>query len=210
MSKFPTKVTSTLSETGISLFNKEDLEKIYGFDEHYCFWGKEDSDVHYQLEQLGIVKKYNSEQIIAFHQYHEHLGESNLIPFQWRRYIQSYFDFHRKYKKIENKDWGRVCNPKERILLLADTKKIEYNHHPEFFSYFIDYIYKQNNLYIELLFQDKMFSQYNKPVYKFLRKLSILSKKHLKFEFELITLFHKNYTSNLQIQRQLYILLVIT
>ena len=55
--------------TGSGIYPKKALEEIHGFDEFYHFYGSEDEDLFTRLENLGLNKRQESENLLL-HQWH--------------------------------------------------------------------------------------------------------------------------------------------
>ena len=78
------KPTHTGHITGSALYPKKTLEAIHGFDEFYHFYGSEDEDLFIRLENFG-VKKISEPQNMLAHQWHsrypsEEKDELSKIP----------------------------------------------------------------------------------------------------------------------------------
>ncbi|KQB44222.1 putative beta-glycosyltransferase Glycosyltransferase family 2 [Flavobacterium daejeonense] len=57
--------------TGLTLFSKEMLFEIGGYDEFYHFWGAEDTDVHLKIIAKGYQINYYDKDLILLHQWHK-------------------------------------------------------------------------------------------------------------------------------------------
>jgi hypothetical protein len=56
---------------GAAGINREDYEKINGYDENYIGWGNEDDDVGQRLYRIGVQGKNISREDFPIHLYHE-------------------------------------------------------------------------------------------------------------------------------------------
>jgi glycosyltransferase involved in cell wall biosynthesis len=61
---------SQVGAKGLSLFPLKALNEIHGFDEFLHFWGAEDEDVHYRLENAGYQSLFYDQEILMLHQWH--------------------------------------------------------------------------------------------------------------------------------------------
>ena len=61
---------STIGAQGLSLFPMIALNKINGFDEFYHFWGAEDTDIHFRMQNAGFEVEFYDLEILMLHQWH--------------------------------------------------------------------------------------------------------------------------------------------
>lgn len=70
---------------GMTMFTRNAIEKVNGWDENFVGWGGEDNVQTLKVERLGLT--YNTCEFDAYHLYHEHIIR------------------HEKYYKINKKRW---------------------------------------------------------------------------------------------------------
>lgn len=75
--KYAIKHFSNHEATGISLFPKQKLMDIGGFDEFYHGWGSEDTDVHVRLKNTGVPVVFFDAEVLVLHQWHPKTYRSN-------------------------------------------------------------------------------------------------------------------------------------
>lgn len=69
--------------TGMTLYHREKLMSINGYDEYYHGWGSEDTDVHFRFINSGFEVKYFDSSILMLHQWHPktYRSKDSLAPF---------------------------------------------------------------------------------------------------------------------------------
>ncbi|HEX5001887.1 MAG TPA: glycosyltransferase family A protein [Bacteroidia bacterium] len=95
---------------GLGLISRDVLAKMNGYDEFYCYWGKEDNDIESRLRNVGVETIFYDESVLLFHIYHETVHQKHaLIPDNWLNFQDSYYKYS-KDEPIRNLefDWGVV------------------------------------------------------------------------------------------------------
>ncbi|RED38208.1 galactosyltransferase-like protein [Winogradskyella eximia] len=115
---------------GISLYPKEALFAINGFDEFFNCWGSEDEDVISRLMFYGLEMNFYNENTLVYHQYHKPFKElKHKLLSKELSYNQVRFHNDKKRKLNENaktikvnldKNWGEIID-EERYNTLVNT-----------------------------------------------------------------------------------------
>jgi len=99
--------------TGTTLFPKEFLMEINGYDEFYHGWGAEDTDVHIRFKNSGFPVIFHNERILVKHQWHPKAYRSNKSnnPFHstLEKVNNSYMHFTSQSKRSKvniHREWG--------------------------------------------------------------------------------------------------------
>lgn len=132
--EYAIKHFSTHEATGISLFPKQKLIDIRGFDEFYHGWGSEDTDVHVRLKNLGIPVVFFDSEVLVLHQWHTKTYRTN----------QSASPYHKRLEKINanylkntlqlgitvantQQDWGLEPTSEDYEMLKKPTLSIRFS-----------------------------------------------------------------------------------
>jgi glycosyltransferase involved in cell wall biosynthesis len=128
-STYVIKHKSTIHATGITLFPKNVLAKVNGYDEFYHGWGSEDTDVHNRINKLGVPIHFYDSEVLLLHQWHEKSYRSLLSDFpfhtQLERINQKYLESSKLNSSITaNKgvEWGKP-------FLGKGYQKLDYSDH---------------------------------------------------------------------------------
>ncbi len=128
--EYKVKHFSTKEATGMTLYPKQLLEKINGFDEFYHGWGSEDTDVHIRLQNAGYKIDFYTQSVLLLHQWHSKIYRSkdSIEPFHsnLEQINQQYLQQVISSKRItanEIFDWGKQINSVDFDTI--NIKKIE-------------------------------------------------------------------------------------
>lgn len=106
--------------TGTTLFPKDKLLEVNGFDEFYHGWGAEDTDIHLRLRQLGLKTEFYNKQVLVKHQWHPKAYRSKFStsPFHssLERINHSYMNLTQSNKRIKANldfEWGKIPTNQE-------------------------------------------------------------------------------------------------
>lgn len=110
---------------GLSFFKLDYLLKIDGYDEFFHFWGAEDQDVHFRLQNAGFHSEFYNKEILLLHQWHkifENLEKKELTQEPLFADIFAFnkqkMRFNQKNKTIVNHaNWGELITEQEFQLL---------------------------------------------------------------------------------------------
>ncbi len=121
---------------GAGLYQKSSLEDIQGFDEFYHFYGSEDEDLFIRLENSGLKRNQNQNQILL-HQWHERftdIDENKLCLTPRIRNIrrinqQHMIDSRDSHKTIPASQsmWGSCYSTIDAEALMTPDIKLELN-----------------------------------------------------------------------------------
>jgi len=99
--------------TGTTLFPKNKLLEVNGYDEFYHGWGAEDTDIHIRLKNLGLEIEFYDEEVLVKHQWHPkaYRNKNSSSPFHSKleRINHRYMMLSEKNKRIKanlDKAWG--------------------------------------------------------------------------------------------------------
>lgn len=170
--------------TGMTLYNREKLMAINGYDEYYHGWGSEDTDVHFRFVNSGYEVNYFDSSILMLHQWHPktYRSKDSLAPFHSKleQINSAYLLFSKKNNIIQsNTDFvfGLEPNDKEYLKLEKPSRKISItNEVNEIKSFLNGSISNFKNVCVEFNFVHH--PQLNSLKNKLKRKLK---KKHLVF-----------------------------
>ena len=180
--KFPLSKSDTCGQALIPV-NK--LNEINGYDEFYCFWGKEDNDIENRLRLSGVKTEFYDKEIFLFHQWHPLFPASRKqFPAGWHVLLADYFDF---YKNVIRRNiqtaWGKLFTAGDRpaLKLFADQKikYIEFNCSKEFISAYIaeKFLIANPDDYVAIKFtDDKSGMHENSRLGKFIKFLNRILK----------------------------------
>ncbi|HEU4497104.1 MAG TPA: glycosyltransferase [Flavobacterium sp.] len=70
-SEYLIQFASSVGAQGLSLFPKEAVDRVNGFDEFLHFWGAEDIDIHDRIKKAGFKSSFYSQEILLLHQWHK-------------------------------------------------------------------------------------------------------------------------------------------
>lgn len=101
---------------GLALLPLQIIKKIGGYDEFYCFWGKEDNDIELRLNKAGIKIQFNNDEVLMYHQWHVTSRSSvKDFPESWGVLQNDYFNSKSDIiVRNENIEWGRIFSEDER------------------------------------------------------------------------------------------------
>lgn len=120
------ELTSTKAVGGAHFVARSELEKINGFDEYYCIWGREDRDCVDRLKARGLDLVWLDHQSHPiYHQWHPQANaKQHWFPSWWWDQITLHYNLER-HKVVRNDDqWGRVVAETERPSLNGEPELI--------------------------------------------------------------------------------------
>lgn len=140
ISRYTDLKVSDQNARGLALLNLQDLKKIRGFDEFYCFWGHEDNDLELRLRLLGCESVFLDTERLLYHQWHTPMRKTKQeIPKRWLTFQSDYLKYNQTVILRNSKDWGKLYDFKERPALInlydQSTKWEEIDYKPEFLRY---------------------------------------------------------------------------
>jgi glycosyltransferase involved in cell wall biosynthesis len=124
--QYQIQFSSQQGAKGLSLFPLEALIKINGYDEFFHFWGAEDEDIHYRLEQAGYKSIFYNKEILMLHQWHESyrvsekkILTSDLQLTQISRLNQQHLLYNKKgnFDWVASEYWGKALTKDEYEIL---------------------------------------------------------------------------------------------
>jgi hypothetical protein len=102
---------------GLGLIPTKVLVEIGGYDEFYCFWGKEDNDIEQRLKVYGLETLFYTENVLLYHMHHKPVHNQHLsVPKGWLIFQDNYFLYSfNKVKRNLGWEWGRFFHKDERV-----------------------------------------------------------------------------------------------
>ncbi|MEM6843548.1 MAG: glycosyltransferase [Bacteroidota bacterium] len=115
VSEFPN--TSFSGKGGVHLVEKENLNRINGYDEYYAYWGVEDRDLNLRIKSRGVEDFWlDKRECQIYHQWHP--KTSNLknsdFPDKWWEEMNIYFSLNQKNLVRNEKGWGKIYTSEDR------------------------------------------------------------------------------------------------
>jgi len=152
---------------GLSLIPAANLKEINGYDEFYCFWGREDNDICNRLKQMDIKVQFHSE-ILMYHIYHEPANTNAVLPEKWLQFQNDYLhDTSKPLFRNSQNQWGNVTETSERDTLeLIESSKTDYlmfNGYPRYFRFLLDshFVKSKPGEILKFQFEDTVSDEYN-------------------------------------------------
>jgi glycosyltransferase involved in cell wall biosynthesis len=100
------------------------LKEIGGFDEFYCVYGREDTDLNMRLEQKGLRTEWmDLASNKVYHQWHPHSIKSSnkVMPAGWINMIHQYYIKYEKTITRNHGSWGEIYDNNRTTLLLKQN-----------------------------------------------------------------------------------------
>jgi glycosyltransferase involved in cell wall biosynthesis len=194
-------VKSKTYALGLGLIPRKALMEIRGYDEFFCFWGKEDNDIEHRLKMAGIDTLFYEKNVLLYHMYHVPIHQDReTMPAGWLIFQDSYFVFMKNIViRNEGNEWGRIFKVNERdCIRMINDSNIEYLNitgQNDFFSYVLNrsFINAQKGEFIKLYFKDEVSHEFEKSsLNKMTNRINKYLKK-LKFPFRTISVYLENY-----------------
>ncbi|MEL1252652.1 glycosyltransferase [Flavobacterium sp. DGU38] len=152
---------------GLSFFKLDCLLKIGGYDEFFHFWGAEDEDLHFRLQNAGFHSEFYNKEILLLHQWHtsfENLKKKQLTIEPMLSDIfalnKQKMRFNQKNKiiKVNYADWGKLITEQEFQILNNSPKSVVLLNKKHIIENFIDIILPNTNgEVINVVFKDHLY-----------------------------------------------------
>jgi glycosyltransferase involved in cell wall biosynthesis len=115
--------SGTSGKGGLHFISKKALEEIGGYDEYFCFWGREDLDLFGRLELNGIQTNwFPPNKVPVYHQWHPLTStlSNSQFPDKWWEDMSIYY-YLNKNKIVRNPaGWGEILHPNTRKSLMPE------------------------------------------------------------------------------------------
>ena len=118
--------------TGNSMFPKDKLLALNGFDEYYHGWGAEDTDVQMRMKHAGLTLNFVTHELLVKHQWHPkaYRSKESTQPFHslLERINHAYLSLTIQTKRTvvnQENDWGVMTNNEAYNQLQTPTLQIK-------------------------------------------------------------------------------------
>lgn len=132
---------------GMILTSRYAIEKVWGLDEFFHFYGAEDEDFFIRLENAGF-QRVNTNKYFFFHNWHSSFSESEdkLLTTKPRiknimRINQRHFQRNTEEKRVRpilQKSWGEVISKEKSEILIIPTKTFRIANVLTWIEYFLN------------------------------------------------------------------------
>ena len=123
-------ITNENGGGGAHLIHKNQLEKIRGFDEYFCFWGVEDRDLYSRLDQTGMISIcLDINKYPVFHQWHPDASgvKKGFFPDRWWESMNIHFQLYKEKLVRNDEGWGKLLKKEDRGIFNCKEIDFVYN-----------------------------------------------------------------------------------
>ncbi|MEL6925381.1 MAG: glycosyltransferase [Bacteroidota bacterium] len=96
--------------------HRQNLEKMQGFDEYYCFWGVEDRDVNTREKAMGLNVRWMNDTTYMHHQWHPTVNNvtPGFMPDGWWFKMENHYHRHLDQIVRNGDSWGQIQTKADR------------------------------------------------------------------------------------------------